>query len=198
MVPFWQSEWAMVSYDSLFAAGSQIEEALEALYDIKYSTHVRGKMASYQKQREELMRLGTLFVHATNTRDTTKAMELLPRLREAYEATAAALLPVPFPGYDEFRSRVNVLVGNELNAIAAPQLQIITDSIKLMADSLPADKVPAGISELAEMVVQEFAYFSKLAGRMQEALRDGPRNKYDLLAKELGARVNTFSRMYLE
>jgi|WetSurMetagenome_2_1015567.scaffolds.fasta_scaffold227576_2 hypothetical protein len=197
MHPAWHEAYPAKDYAALMKAAPEFEKAFEGIAALEAKTNNPTRKAAFLEHREEFAGFVKSFAEAAKANDSLKVYEIMPKLHEAFEMTASACLPRPYPEVEAIAVTTHLIVDKHLPANNAEGITGSTETLVLKLQGLTEKSLPAELQEKKAEILPIFAGWTKLAAQMKESLDKKDMTGYKKLADDLSGQVAGFTEKYL-
>jgi len=197
IAPVWHGAYPDSNYDALLAAGPNFEKAFVPIAGIEARMKNVNRKAAFLMNREKLATLVKRYAAACRASDKDSVYTLLPDLHEAFEKTASACLPTPYPEFDGLVVTINLILNTHLPKNNLAGLDGSTETLVAKAKNLTTSTLPASLRDKEKLIVPEFQAIQALAGQIQGCWTKKDMTKYRALAEELNGKLIAFDKAYL-
>jgi hypothetical protein len=116
----------------------------------------------------------------------------MPELHDAFEETAATLLPVHYPEFEGFVVTLNLIAETHLPRDNRKGLTGSTETLIRKAEVLNSETVPAELSTVREEVVERQERLRQLSHQLSEYLADDDMDAFKTTLSQLEQEVERF------
>ncbi len=192
MAPAWHQAWAARDYAALFAAGDEFSNLFKKIAFLKPPFKTDTRRQAFLEHRQEFAQLVRDYHAACRGKDSSAVIEIMPRLHDAFEETAATLLPVYYPEFEGFVVTLNLITETHLPADNIEGLVGSTETLVRKADAMDAETVPSELSSARDEVVRRQELLKDLSHELSEALTDGDMGAFRTTLSQLQTEVERF------
>lgn len=192
MAPAWHHAWPEEDYRALFSAGSEFSDRFKKIAFLKPEFKTDARREAFLEHRREFAQLVRDYHEACRSKDSAAVMEIMPELHDAFEGTAATLLPVHYPEFEGFVVTLNLIIETHLPRNNREGLTGSTETLIRKAEVLSSETVPAELSEASEEVVKRQETFRELSHRLSQALADDDMDAFKTTLSQLEQEVERF------
>jgi hypothetical protein len=197
MAPAWHQAWLKKNYEALLAAGPKFAEAFVAIEQLKPQLKSEVRRRSFVEQRQLLGKLVVKYAKACEQGDSAVVYQLMPDLHDAFEATAATLLPVSFPEFEGLVITLDIIVGTHLPGNNVKGLVGSTETLLAKMENLIVAPLPTELEAAEDEITPRLEMMRHLVLHMLEALYQNDIKEYIIYATELRVQTDEFIAMYL-
>jgi hypothetical protein len=197
IAPVWHVAYPDSNFEKMLAAGPNFVKAFGEIAAIEPKMKNVNRKASFLTNREEMAKLVKRYDAACKAGNRDSVYVLLPALHEAFEKSAAACLPTPYPEFDGLMVTVNLIMNNHLPNNNTNGIVGSTETLVRKVKGLTAESLPEELKNQEKSVMVEFTSFGALAGQMQDACTKNDMAKYKLFAEEMLGKLKAFAEAYL-
>ncbi len=178
MAPAWHVAWVEDNYEGLFGAGKEFSERFKHIAILKPAFKLAARRAIFLENRREFAQLVKDYAVACEAHDSSAVHELMPALHNAFEATAATLLPVYYPEFEALVITTNIISETHLPRDDAEGLAGSTETLVRKAALLTAKTLPVELTEFREQILADADKFQETSHKMQAALQKNDRDEF--------------------
>ena len=197
IAPVWHGAYPDSNFDAMLAAGPEFEKAFVPIAGIEARMKNVNRKAAFLTNRETFAKLVQRYAAACKAGQKDSVYAMLPDLHEAFEKTASACLPTPYPEFDGLVVTLNLILNTHMPKNNTEGINGSTETLVVKAKNLTAGTLPASLRDQEKAILPEFEAIQLLAGRMQECVTRNDMTKYKPLAEELKAKLAAFEVAYL-
>ncbi len=197
MAPAWHQAWPKKDYEALLAAGPKFVEAFVAIEQLKPQLKSEVRRQSFVEQRQLLGKLVVKYAEACEQGDSALVYLLMPDLHDAFEATAATLLPLSFPEFAGLVITLDIIVGTHLPGNNVEGLVGSTETLLIKMENLIVTPLPTELVAAENKIKPKLEMMRHLALHMLEALYQSNIKEYIIYATELRVQTDEFEALYL-
>ena len=197
MGPAWHQAWPKKDYEALLAAGPKFADAFVAIEQLKPQLKSEVRRRSFVEQRQLLGKLVVKYAKACEQGDSAVVYQLMPDLHDAFEATAATLLPVSFPEFEGLVITLDIIVGTHLPGNNVKGLVGSTETLLAKMENLIVAPLPTELEAAENEIKPRLEMMRHLVLHMLEALYQNDIKEYIIYATELRVQTDEFIAMYL-
>ena len=197
MAPAWHQAWPKKDYEALLAAGPKFVEAFVAIEQLKPHLKSEVRRQSFVEQRQLFGKLIIKYAEACEQADSVLVYQLMPDLHDAFEATAATLLPVSFPEFEGLVITLDIIVGTHLPGNNVKGLVGSTETLLTKMENLIVAPLPTEFEAAEDEIKPKLEMMRHLVLHMLEALYQNNIKEYIIYATELRVQTDEFIALYL-
>lgn len=197
IAPVWHGAYPDSNLDAMMAAGPDFEKALIPIAGIEAKMKNVSRKAAFLMNREKLANYVKRYAAACKAGYKDSLYALLPDLHEAFEKTASACLPTPYPEFDGLVVTVNLILNTHLPKNNTKGIIGSTETLVAKAKNLTVSSLPTSLRNKENVFLPEFQAIQALAGQIQECCARKDMAKYKPLAEELKGKLAAFESEYL-
>ncbi|PWB74749.1 hypothetical protein C3F09_03410 [candidate division GN15 bacterium] len=197
IAPLWHAAYPDTNYEAMLKAGPDVEKAFGPIAGMEARMKNVGRKAAFLTNREEFSKLVKRYAAACRAGNKDSVYLLLPQLHDAFEKTASACTPTPYPEFDGLMVTVDLILHSHLPKGNVAGTVGSTETLVAKAKNLTPESLPESLQDKKESITPEFEAIRALAGRMQETCSKNEMVKYKALAEELKEKLTAFSADYL-
>ncbi len=197
MHPAWHEAYPAKDFAALMKAAPEFEKAFEAIAALEAKTNNPTRKAAFLQHREEFAGLVKSFASAAKADDSQAVYEIMPELHEAFEMTASACMPRPYPEVEAIAITTHLILDKHLPADNAEGIVGSTETLQEKMKALTEKSLPSELQEKKAEILPLFADWTKLSARMKESLDKKDMAAYKTSAEELKGKVAGFCEKYL-
>lgn len=196
MAPAWHQAWPKKDYEALLAAGPRFAEAFVAIEQLKPQFTTETQQQAFIKHRKRFAELVEQYAEACQRADSALVYRLMPDLHDAFEATAATLLPVSFPEFEGLVITLDIIVGTHLPDNNVEGLVGSTETLLAKMENLIVAPLPTELEAAEDQIKPKLEMMRHLVLHMLEALYQSNIKEYIIYATELKTQTNEFESLY--
>lgn len=197
MAPAWHTAYPANDVKALYAAGPEFERLFPKIAEIEAKMHSPFRKAAFLTHREEFAKLVKEFATAAQASDSGAVMTIMPKLHDAFEMTASALAPMPYPQVDGILVTVGLILDQHMPLNNTEGIVGSTATLTEKMASLTPESLPEPLQPQKEEHVKEFAAWKLLAAEMQTCCDKNDMTGYRKAADSLRTKLSAFVEMYL-
>lgn len=197
IAPVWHDAYPDSNFEVMLAAGPEFVKAFGPISAIEPKMKNVNRKAAFLTNRESMANLIKRYEAACKAGNKDSVYALVPVLHEAFEMTASACLPTPYPQFDGLVVTVNLIVTNHLPKNNTNGIVGSTETLVNKAKGLTIESLPEELKGQDKVVAAEFEAIQALAAQMQECCTKNDMTKYKGYAEELQGKLTAFAEAYL-
>ena len=168
MAPAWHDAWPAKDYDALIAVGPKFEEAFVAVAKMEPKFKLEARHAKFEKMRTEFGETVKAYAAAAAKADKDAVYEMMPGLHDAFEGTAATLLPVQYEEIDAITMVMRMILRKHLPDDNTEGIVGSTETLVTKVQGLTEETIPEEMAEVKEGLLEKFASLGDRAAKMKE------------------------------
>jgi hypothetical protein len=197
MAPTWHKAYPDKDYVSLLAAGPKFDSLFKGIAHIEPSMKNTKRKAAFLTNREEFAHLVRAYAEAAKAGLQDSCYVLMPTLHEAFEQTAAVVVPYSYPELEGAMMTAGIIVEQHVPKNNASGITGSTETLVGKVAVLNEKTIPDELKDQQEALLKEFAVISKLSAQMKECCDKNDMDNYKKHASELSAKLKEVSETYL-
>ena len=197
VAPIWHAAYPDSNFEKMLAAGPDFVKAFGEISAIEPKMKNVSRKAAFLTHREQLADLVKRYDAACKAGNKDSVYALVPPLHEAFEMTASASMPIPYPEFDGLVVTVDLIVNTHLPKNNTNGIVGSTETLVIKSKGLTVESLPAELNSQEKTVAAEFAAIQSLANQMQECCTKNDMAKYKAYAEEMKGKLAAFSDTYL-
>ncbi len=197
MAPAWHQAWPKKDYEALLAAGPKFAEAFVEIEQLKPKLKSEARLQAFHEARQLFAEMVSKFAEACKQGDSAFVYQLMPDLHDAFEATAATLLPASFPEFEGLVITLDIIVGTHLPGNNVEGLVGSTETLLAKMENLIVAPLPSGLEAAEDEIKPKLEMARHLVLHMLEALYQNDIKEYIIYATELRVQTDEFLALYL-
>jgi hypothetical protein len=197
MSPAWHQAYPARDFNALIKAAPELEKAFVPIANMEARMKNPARKAAFLLNREDFAKYLKEYVVAAKAGNNDHVYELLPKLHEAFEKTAAACLTISYPEIEGVAVTTKLIIEKHLPTNNAEGVAGSTVTLVTKLAALDEKSIPESLKDRKTELLKEFAVWNKLAGRMKESFDKNDMQTYKKLASELNVRISDFTAAYL-
>jgi hypothetical protein len=197
LAPAWHKAWPSKDYEALFAAGPEFKASFEKIAGLKMDFKSEKRKATFETSRDKLAAMVNEYSAACEAKDPAKVHALMPKLHDAFEMTASAMLPVHYPQFDYMVAHMNSIQENHLKKGDMAELTAATATLVERADALTEESIPEDLSDKKTDIITDLTEIRELTGKLEDCCENDDLEGYREYMKKLNTSVNQFLERYI-
>lgn len=197
MAPAWHTAWPAKDYAALIAAGPEFAEQFAAIEQINPSRVSVVRRPAFIEQRRQFAELVEQYADACRQSDSGLVYELMPDLHNAFEATAATLLPVSYPEFEGLMVTLDLIVQTHLPSRNKVGLVGSTETLRMKMEHLITAPLPEVLIENEDRIRLTLETLRHLVLHMLQAMYQNDIKMYIIYATELKTQSDEFMSVNL-
>jgi hypothetical protein len=198
LAPVWHNAWPEKNYQALLEVGPKFQKAFTAIAKLNPDFKTETRREAFVKVRNDFSKLVELYAAAAEKGDTAAVYELMPKLHDAFEATARSLLPVSFPEIEGVKITLNLILQKHLPADNMEGIIGSTETLLAKIDALTdTTAIPDELKDKQAEIMDEITAMKKLAQRMKECCDKKDMDEYKQHTATLNKKLQEFFEKYI-
>ncbi len=198
MAPAWHNAWLEKDYNALLAAGPKFKEAFVGIAKLEPTFKIKSCKKEFLKNRDQFAKIVQAYAAAAKKGDQETVYELMPELHDAFEMTAASLLPISYPEMKGVTITLKLIMETHLPKNNMEGIVGSTETLLAKFDVLvDTTTIPSELKEKQSEILTEVAAMKKLALQMKECCDKNDLNKYKKHATNLDTKLKDFFEKYI-
>ena len=197
MAPAWHQAWPEKNYTVLLAAGDEFVRCFADIKDMAPNFEADIRLRRFNENRATFGRLVKGYGDACTRHDSNAVFAIMPELHEAFEQTAAALLPLAYPEIEGMAITIGLILDKHLPNNNMDGVIGSTATLHERTRSLSSLSIPAELTSYKRDIMKEVGGLRQLAGQMQENCQTGDMDNYRDRATRYRERLHKFMKKYL-
>lgn len=197
MAPAWHQAWPAKDYEALFSAGDEFSTLFKRIAFLKPQFKTEDRRQAFLEHRADFAQLVREYHQACRDQDSSAVIEIMPRLHDAFEATASTLLPVFYPEFEGFVVTLNLIIETHLPDENMDGLTGSTETLVRKAEGLDAETVPSELSSVRAEVVKRQDRLRTLSHELSRALAEDDMAAFKSTLSVLEGEVQKFIADFL-
>ncbi|MEW5993734.1 MAG: hypothetical protein AB1744_04980 [Candidatus Zixiibacteriota bacterium] len=198
MAPAWHEAWPNEDYAALIAAGPKFKEAFAGIAAMKPLLKTKVRQEKFEKARDQFAEIVNTYAVAAAAGDRKAVYDLMPKLHDAFEMTAATLLPVSFPEIEAVATTLNLILETHL---AEEDIEGVVGSTETLVAKVSAltdtALIPDELNEKQEAILADVNLMQKLVDKMKESCNKEDMEAYREHAAALKEQLKAFFEKYI-
>lgn len=192
MAPAWHTAWPARDYVALIAAGPQFTEQFKAIEQLNPELVSPTRRPAFVEQRQQFAELVARYGDACRRSDSGLVYKLMPDLHNAFEATAATLVPVNYPEFEGLMVTIDLIVQTHLPDRNMEGLVGSTETLRTKMEHLVAAPLPETLIENENKIRPTLETLRHLVLHMLQAMYQNDIKEYIIYATELKTQAEEF------
>jgi len=197
MAPTWHVAWPDSNFKALFEAGGKFKEKFEGIAKLDPEFKNEKRKTEFNELRNKFALLVDEYALAAEEKNKDKVYELMPRLHDAFEFAAAALLPVHYPQIEGVVITVNMILENHM---PKNNMEGITGSTETLITKLKGynpKTLPEELKEHKKDIEQAFKNMLILGILMEKCCKENDMENYKRHITNLDLSLKQFIEKYI-
>ncbi|MFH2047903.1 MAG: hypothetical protein ABIJ12_00505 [bacterium] len=197
MAPVWHVAWPDSNFEALFEAGPAFKEKFKAIAKLEPTFKNEKRKSEFIELRKNFAALVDEYAQAAEEKNKEKVYEIMPRLHDAFEFTASALLPVHYPQIEGIVITVNMILENHL---PKNNIEGITGSTETLISKLKgydSEALPDELKEYKVDIEQSYKDMLALAMLMEKCCKESDMESYKKHITDLDKSLKQFIEKYI-
>lgn len=197
MAPTWHKAYPDKDFAALLAAGPKFDSLFKGIADIEPTMKNTKRKAAFLTHREEFAHLVKAYAEAAKAGLQDSCYVLMPTVHEAFEQTAAVVVPYSYPELEGAMMTTGIIVEQHIPKNNAEGITGSTETLVSKVAVLNEKTIPEELKDQQEALVREFAVINELTTQMKECCDKKDMDNYKKHATELSAKLKEISETYL-
>lgn len=197
MAPAWHTAWPERDFAALLAAGPEFTQLFGAIRQLNPEMVAPVRRSAFIEQRLQFEKLVKQYAAACQHSDSDLVYQLMPDLHNAFEATAATLLPLSYPEFEGFMVTVDLIVQIHLPDRNIEGLVGSTETLRTKMDHLMTSPLPEALANNEEWIRSTLESLRHLVLHMLQAMYQNDIKMYIIYATELKTQSDEFMSLNL-
>ena len=197
MAPAWHTAWPAKDYPALIAAGPRFTEQFAAIEQMNPALVSAVRRPAFIAQRQQFADLVKQYANACQHSDSVLVYKLMPDLHNAFEATAATLLPVSFPEFEGLMVTLDLIVQTHLPDLNIEGLVGSTETLRMKMEHLITAPLPEALIPNEDKIRSTLESLRHLVLHMLQAMYQDDIKMYIIYATELKTQSDEFISLNL-
>lgn len=197
MAPAWHQAWPDEDYDALLAVGPEFSKLFKPIALLKPPLKTRSRRLAFLKNRQEFAALVRDYGKAATACDSAAVYEIMPRLHDAFEATASCLLPIHYPEFDGFVITVNLIAETHLPRTNRPGIVGSTETMGNKVKQLTSESIPKELGNEKAEILKQFDLIRDLVEQLNSHRHDDDLTTYVEIFGRLEGVTSQFVEKYI-
>jgi len=197
MAPAWHQAWPNKDYDALLAVGPRFVEAFTAIAKLAPKLKTAARRRAFDERRQQFSDLVARYADACRQGDTALVYKLMPDLHEAFEVTAAVLLPISYPEFEGLIVTLDLIIQTHLPNNNVEGLVGSTETLLAKMETLIEAPLPLDLREQEAVIRPKLEMMRQLVLHMLESLYQSNIKEHIIYATELKTLSDEFTALYI-
>ncbi|MFQ6007858.1 MAG: hypothetical protein ACE5K8_02800, partial [Candidatus Zixiibacteriota bacterium] len=194
----WHQAWPEKDYDALLAAGPKFQEAFTAIAKLEPTFKTEARKNEFLKARDDFSKIVDMYATAAEKGDKQTVYELMPKLHDAFEMTASALLSVSYPEIEGVAITLKLILETHLPKNNMEGIIGSTETLLSRFDVLAdTTSIPDVLKEKQKEILAEIAVMKKLVRQMKVSCDKNDMKGYKEHATTLDKKLKEFFERYI-
>jgi len=197
MAPAWHQAWPNKDYDALLAVGPKFTEAFAAIDKLDPKMKTPARRRTFETERRRFGEFVARYAEACDNGDTALVYKLMPDLHNAFESTAATLLPISFPEFEGLTVTLDLIIQSHFPENNVKGLVGSTETLLAKMETLIGAELPPDLQESKAEIQPKLEMMRQLVLHMLESLYKNNLKEYAIYATELKTQCDEFAALYI-
>ena len=197
MAPAWHIAWPDSNFEALFEAGPTFKEKFIAIEKLEPTFKNEKRKAEFIELRKNFAALVDEYALAAEEKNKEKVYELMPRLHDAFEYAASALLPVHYPQIEGVIITVNMILENHIPKNNTDGINGSTETLITKLSGFDPNALPDELKEYKVDIEQSFKDMLALAMLMEKCCKESDMEGYKKHITNLDKSLKQFIEKYI-
>ncbi len=197
MAPAWHIAWPDSNFKALFTAGPEFKEKFTAIAKLEPVFKNEKRKSEFVELRVKFAALVDEYSLAAEAKDKDKVYELMPRLHDAFEFTAASLLPVHYPQIEGVIITVNMILENHMPKNNMEGIIGSTESLIIKLQSYTPNTLPDELKQHEKNIEQAFKDMLTISELMEKCCNENDMEGYKKHISNLDNNLKQFVENYI-
>ena len=195
--PLWHQAWPAKDYDALVAAGDDFKQVFAEVAKTEPKSRNKFRIREYETLRAKLGVLVENYAQAAAAGEKDKVYAILPELHNAFEITAAALLPIPYMEVHGLYVTSKLIVEKHLVENNVEGIQGSTEVVVTKVKYLTERSIPIELADQKDGLLAEFATLKDRAAKMKACCDESSMTEYRTHAVAMNQQLAALIEYYL-
>ncbi|MBD3258631.1 hypothetical protein GF377_09385 [candidate division GN15 bacterium] len=197
MAPAWHNAWPAKDYDALMAAAPEFAAQFEHIAAMEPEFKSPTKAKRFESKRAEFGEIVKQYAAAAEAGDKETVYELMPGLHDAFEHTAACLLPTSYRELKGLMTVSDKIVNKHLPEKNHEGIVGSTETLVIQVEALNEETIPDDLQYFKPQLLEQFTELKKLVGKARECCDKEDMAGYEEHVTKLHAVVSEMIATYL-
>ena len=193
----WHEAWPARDYDALLAAGPHFVKSYGGVEILEPEFKSPTKAKRFEVKRQELKAAIDEYAAAAARGDKEKVYELMPGLHDAFEETAATLLPTEYPQLTGLLTVSETILRHHLPKSNTDGIVGSTETLVLQVGALNQETIPDDLQYFKADLLKQFAALKAKVREAKKCCDVSDMATYKSRLEELHTMVSDMIAQYL-
>ena len=197
MAPAWHNAWPAKDYEALLEVGPKFKEVFADVAAMKPEFKSPTKAARFEEKRNEFGKIVAEYAAAAEAGNKDKVYELMPSLHEAFEETAACLVPTDFKQLQALATVSGMIMNKHLPENNTEGIVGSTETLVNQVDALNAEVIPSDLEYFKKGLLRQFEVLKAEANEAKTCCDKKDMDNYKKHMMAFNSLVNEMIAQYL-